>query len=255
MDPELEAGMKGVRALVSLGRAAREEVRIRVRQPLGKLFAVTPDSRALEGELLELLKEELNVKEVDFLGSSRGLVHLVPKPNYRALGPRFQQTTEKAAGAIRALSQEELVAFREGQGVEIQVDGERHRLLEDDLDVVEEAQGDLVVQGDGEFTAALDPTLTPELATEGLARELVNRIQRFRKEAGLDITDRISLGIVGPQEVRDAAGAFETFIAGETLAVTYSVLHEEESLDGYDWVQEVEMDGVSGKIALSRTAV
>ena len=252
VDPELEEGMNGVRNLVSLGRAAREEVRIRVRQPLARMYAVTPGNRTLEGELLALLKEELNVKEVDFLGSSQGLVQLVARPNYRNLGPRFQKATEAAAGAIRGLSQEALSAFRSGEPVDIQLEGRSHRLSEDDLEVMEEARGDLIVQGDGEFTAALDPSLTPELETEGLARELVNRIQRLRKESGLEITDRISLGIEGPGEVVAAARTFQDFIAGETLAASYSVREAGESLDGFSWVQEVEMDGVSGRIAIAR---
>ena len=103
VDEELEKGMAAVRALVSLGRAAREEVQIRVRQPLGKMFAVTPGGLVLDGDLLALLKDELNVKEVDFLESAEGLVGLMAKPNFRSLGPRFQKKSEEAATVIRAL--------------------------------------------------------------------------------------------------------------------------------------------------------
>ena len=136
--------------------------------------------------------------------------------------------------------------------MDIQVDGEGHRLAEGDLEVVEEARGDLVVHGDGEFTAALDPSLTPELEREGLARELVNRIQRLRKDSGLEITDRISLTISGPVEVREAAETFRDFIAGETLATAFSVADEGEALEGYRTVQDVEMDGIPGRVGISR---
>ncbi|MGM0668487.1 MAG: isoleucine--tRNA ligase [Gemmatimonadota bacterium] len=252
VDRELEEGMHSVRSLVSLGRAAREEVQIRVRQPLGKMFAVTPGNRSLEGELLVLLQDELNVKEVDFLGSSEGLVNLVARPNYRTLGPRFQQSTEAAAQAIRELSPEALLSYRNGEPVEIRLAGESHTLLENDLEVVEEAQGDLVVRAEGGFTVALDPTLTPALKNEGLARELVNRIQRLRKDAGLEITHRIHLGIAGPGELMEAAESFRDFITGETLAVSCIVRDREESLAGFQASRDVDLDGVSGQIALSR---
>jgi isoleucyl-tRNA synthetase len=252
VDRELEEGMTGLRALVSLGRAAREEVQIRVRQPLGKMFAVAPGGLALEGEILSLLKEELNVKEVDFLGSSERLVTLSAKPSYRALGPRFQKATEEAAGAIRSLSPQELAAFRRGETVEVVVGGEVYALQEGELDVVEEAHGGLVVQGDGAFTAALDPALTPELKAEGLARELVNRIQRLRKDSGLAITDRISLGISGPEELVEASRGFGEFICGETLATGFRLEAEGADFTEYEAVRSVDLDGIEAQIGLSR---
>jgi isoleucyl-tRNA synthetase len=246
----LEKGMVGVRALVSLGRAAREEVQIRVRQPLGKMYAVTPGGLSLDGELLDLLKDELNVKDVAFLGSAEGLVALRAKPNFRALGPRFQKRSEEAAAAIRNLTSDALSAFRSGGPLEIQVGGETHRLDGEDLEVVEEAEGGLVVQSDGPFTAALDPALDEDLRREGLARELVNRIQRLRKEAGLEITDRISLGIFGDGEVGEAVEAFGGFIKGETLALDLAST-EAPGKGDYQAVREADLDGHPVRIGLS----
>lgn len=254
VDRGLEAGMDGVRALVSLGRAAREEVQVRVRQPLGKMFAVTPEGLELDGELLDLLKGELNVKDVDFLRSADGLVSLVAKPNFRALGPRFQKESEAAAAAIRALDSETLAAYRAGEVVEIEVGGRSFPLKPEDLEVVEEAEGDLVVQGDGRFTAALDSTLSPELRREGLARELVNRIQRLRKESGLEITDRISLGISGAEEVLEAARAFEAFIAGETLALRFEVGDGPLEPAEPQFSRDLDLDGIEAQIRISRMA-
>jgi isoleucyl-tRNA synthetase len=216
------------------------------------MLAVTPAELILDGELLGLLKDELNVKEVSFLGSSQGLVALVAKPNYRVLGPRFQKRTEEAATAIRALSPDALSAYREGGEVEIRLGGTSYALGPEELEVVEEARGELVVQGDGRFTAALDPAITPELRREGMARELVNRIQRLRKDSGLDISDRISLGIAGSREVREAAEAFREFIAGETLATAYEVGPDLDLAPGFDGVREVDLDGIRAQIGLSR---
>jgi isoleucyl-tRNA synthetase len=252
-DRELEVAMDAVRALVSLGRAAREEVKIRVRQPLRTMYAVTPQGLGLDGSLLALLQDELNVKEVSFLGSAEGLVHLVAKPNYRVLGPRFQRETEAAASAIRALPPEALASYRNGDRVTIVVGGEEHVVEPGELDVKEEAKGGLVVQGDGEFTAALDPHLDEDLRREGLARELVNRIQRLRKDADLDITDRISLAVYGPHEVQEAAVAFRDFIAGETLAREFRV-GGGDGPTGDEVYRDVDLDGFVARIAVSRAA-
>ena len=248
-DPELEADMDVARTLVSLGRAAREDVQIRVRQPLRTLHAVVPGGRALDGGVLELVRDELNVKNVAFLDSAEALVRLVARPNFRTLGPRFGKSTQKAPDAIRALSQEDLASYRDGGEVSVTVDDVAYTLQEGELEVDQEATGDLLVKSEGRTTVALDPALDEELRSEGVARELVNRIQRLRKDAGLEITDRIELRISGEGPVAQAVDAHGAFIAGETLAV--SVVGG----DGADWphVREVDLDGVPASIAL-RTA-
>jgi isoleucyl-tRNA synthetase len=252
-DRALETDMEAARTLVSLGRAAREDVQIRVRQPLRTLQVVLPGGRVLDGDVLELVRDELNVKEVAFLASAEELVRLVARPSFRSLGPRFGNKTQEAAEAVRALSQDDLAAFREGETVHIDVDGGRHALEPDDLEVVEEALGELVVKGEAGFTVALDPTLDDELRSEGIARELVNRIQRLRKDAGLEITDRIVLAVEGPENVQSAAGTHEAFLTGETLAVTLRV-DENGTCDGLDETRAVDIDGVSVRIGLSKAA-
>ncbi len=250
IDPELEADMDAARTLVSLGRAAREEVRIRVRQPLRRILAVLPQGRTLSGPLLDLVRDELNVKEVEFLESADDLVRLEARPNYRALGPRFGKRTNDAARAIRALGQEALAAYRAGKPVSVTLDDETVPLQEGDLEVVQHAAGDLVVKGEGAVTVALDPTLDDQLRAEGLARELVNRVQRLRKDVGLEITDRIRLGIAGPQELLAAARAHQDFIAGETLALE---VHLGDGLENGAFAHErqVDIDGAPVRIALS----
>ncbi len=254
IDEALEADMDAARSLVSLGRAAREEVQIRVRQPLRRLHVVTPGGRVLDGDLLELVRDELNVKEVTFMASTDELVRLVGRPNFRALGPRFGNETQTAAGAVRALSQEDLAAFRDGGTVTIQVDGRTHALGPEDLEVGEEALGELVVKGEAGFTVALDPALDEELRSEGLARELVNRVQRLRKDAGLEITDRIELAVGGPEPVQSAARAHEGFLTGETLAVTLTV-GGDGACEGFAETREVDIDGASVRIGLSKAVL
>jgi len=248
LDAELEAAMEAARMLVSLGRAAREDARIRVRQPLRAVRAVVPGARALPEDVLGVVRDELNVKQVVFLTSAEGIVELVARPNFRALGGRFGKRTNDAAKAIRALPQEALARYRDGQSVEIEVAGESHTLQEGDLDVAQEASEGLVVKGEGGYTVALDPELDEELLAEGVARELVNRIQRLRKDAGLEVTDRIELAIGGSEAIRTAADRHEGFIGGETLALAVTV--GEGVAGGYSHVRDVDIDGTPAQIGL-----
>ena len=252
IDQALEDEVAAVRALVSLGRAAREEVRIRVRQPLQRLFAVVPGGLEIRLEVLSLLRDELNVKEVDFLASAKGLVTLVGKPDYKVLGPRFQKDTELAAASIRSLSPAALEAYRGGEPVSIEVAGRTTHLEPGDLEVTEESKGGLVVRSEGGYTAALDPVLDDDLRAEGRARELVNRIQRLRKEGGLEITDRIRLAIFGPDEIQSAADDYRDFICGETLSVQLAIGSAEDDLEGYDAASHIQIDDLPAVIALNR---
>jgi isoleucyl-tRNA synthetase len=251
-DKSLEREVAAVRALVSLGRATREEVKIRVRQPLRRLFAVVPDGLQVRSEVLELLQEELNVKEIDFLASAEGLISLVAKPNYKTLGPTFGKETELAATAIRGLSEADLKTHRNGEPVSIEVGGRTTELDAEHLTVEEESKGGVVVRSEGGYTAALDPTLDEELRAEGSARELVNRIQRLRKDSDLDISDRIRLGVYGPESIKAAAHEYRDFIRGETLAVQLDIDDSRESVDGYEATRSVNIDGTEVLIALAR---
>ncbi len=248
-DMDLEMDMDAVRTLVSLGRAAREDVKIRVRQPLREMRAVVPGGRTLSEAMLEVVRDELNVKQVGFLSTSESLVRLSAKPNYRALGQRFGKATNDAANAIRALDEVSLRGYQAGEEVGIDVGGERHLLGPDDLEVIQEATGALVVKGEGAYTVALDPTLDDALRAEGVARELVNRIQQLRRDAGLEITDRIALAVGGTEPIRAAATSHRDFIGGEVLAVDVEI-GEAVPGDDFPHVREVDIDGTPAAIGL-----
>ena len=254
-DEVLEQGMEGVRRLANLGRAAREHVRIRVRQPLGAIHAVVPDGVALEPELVEILRDELNVRTVAFLEGADELVTFSAKPNFRALGARFGKATPKIAEAVRALSSEALGASRRAAPLKVEVDGERHTILDSELDIIQEASGEFIVEAESGYTVALDPTITPDLRAEGFARELVSRVQRLRKESGLDVADRIQLALSGSSELEQVFNEHRDFIMSETLAVDLRVgevargsvesrtvdLEGEEVVDGVSRVTRMEV--------------
>ena len=251
IDEALEAEMDVVRTLSTLGRAAREQVGIRVRQPLGRMLAVVPGAPPGD-DVLSLLRDEINVKRVDFATDAEGLVTLVARPNFRALGRRFQRLTQEAAARIRELDEEALRAVRGGVTATIEVGGARHEVGADEVTVAEEARGDWVVRSEGGCTIGLDPTVGEALRREGLARELVSRINRLRGDSGLAVSDRIRLGIAAGEEVRAAALEHRDVIARETLAVAVEV---GARLSGaFEHRREAALDGEPAVLGLSTAA-
>ena len=255
IDDSLEREMDVVRGLVSLGRASREEAKIRVRQPLRRLYAVLPGDVEIRPELMTLLEEELNVKEINFSASADSLISLSARPNYKVLGPRFSKETELAATSIRDLPEVDLQAYRAGEEISIEVAGRILPLQAGDLEVQEVSREGLVVRSESGLTVALDPTIDDDLREEGLARELVNRIQRLRKDSDLEITDRIRLGVFGPKEIQTAAGRHRSFICGETLAVQIKIGGDEEGAYVYNFVESFRIDELDVVLMLQREVV
>jgi isoleucyl-tRNA synthetase len=217
---QLDSAMNGIRRLVWLARSARESAGLRVRQPLACLKVAAPATvRGAEfDELLELLAIEVNVREVAVVESDESLVTLKGKPNFRSLGKAYGKETPLAAQAVSGLDANQLRALEAGEEQVLEVEGRIFRYQPEDVVVEREVTTDWLVQSDGPFVAALDPHLTEELELEGKARELVNRVQRLRKEAGYSYDTRIALSVSGADSVLTAAAAHQKFIAEETLA-------------------------------------
>jgi isoleucyl-tRNA synthetase len=252
-DDALERAMSRVRVLAKLGRAAREEREIKVRQPLSRLVCVVPDFTAAElAELLPLLASELNVKMVEFADSGSALATLVGKANFRSLGKRFGKRTPEAAQAIEALTSEQLLAFERGETVSVTVGGEAFPLLPEDVTIVRHASGSLLVREENGLFAAIDPTITPELRREGAARELVSKIQQMRKAARFAVSDRVRVDLDGGAELAAVVQEYGTYIAGEVLAneiTVAGVLGETP-----DAVQTIVLDAETVRIALTRVS-
>ncbi|OYV73621.1 MAG: hypothetical protein B7Z72_02110 [Gemmatimonadetes bacterium 21-71-4] len=251
-DPGLERAMAAVRTLATLGRAAREEAGVKVRQPLGRMVCVAPDVPDRElAPLVELLATELNVKRVEFASTGDALVTLEAKPNFRTLGKKFGQQTPLAAKAIQGLTSAALLKFLHGEPLAVDAGGETHALDAADVTIVRRASGDLVVQEAGGFFAALDPAVTPALRREGLARELVSRVQRLRKDTGLAVSDRIVLYVGGDAGVRDAVDAHGEWIGGEVLA-TRVVWTDGGAAQEPATMQAADLDGIAARIAITK---
>ncbi len=253
VDASLDRAMDAVRRLATLARAAREAAGLRVRQPLGRMRVAVPATvRGVAFEsFLEILRSEVNVRDVAVVSSDEELVRLRAKPNFRSLGKRYGKETPAAAQQTAALGAEQLRALEDGQAVTLAVDGRTFRYEPEDVVVEREVTTDWLVQADGPYVVALDPAVTDELRQEGLARELINRIQRLRKDAGYDYNTRIELSVSGADDVLRAAEAFRETIGGETLARRFEVGGDLADPDGRE---TVDIDGRGAVIAVKRAA-
>jgi isoleucyl-tRNA synthetase len=222
VDQQLEAGMEAVRRTVELGRAARAQAKVKLRQPLRQAVVVASDAeRAAIERLSEVVAAELNVKQLDFVKSQAELVSYRVKPNYRSLGPRFGKNMPQVAAAVEALDATGVAEQLEaGAEVGIAIDGKEHTLSADDVNLVMEPLEGYQVEAEAGHAVALELELDGELRREGLAREVVRAVQEARKQAGLDVSDRISLELAGDDELLAAAREHESYIAGETLATS-----------------------------------
>jgi isoleucyl-tRNA synthetase len=245
--PELLQAMATVRRLASLARAAREARNLRVRQPLARMqMAVPPAAQGPAlSDLLDILAAEVNVKAVQVVESDHDLVQLGAKANFRALGKRYGRETPRAAAAVSQLTVDQVRALERGEPVRL---GE-WEFQPADVTVTREVASNWLVQADGPYVVALDPTLTEDLVQEGLAREVINRVQRLRREAGYEYTTRIELSVAGADDVVAATAAFQAFVEGETLA-RRTVLGG--VLDDADVTREVDIEGRRVTIALRR---
>jgi isoleucyl-tRNA synthetase len=245
-DPDLESAMAAVRLTVELGRAARARAKAKVRQPLRRAVIVANDGerRAIEARA-DLVTAELNVKELDFVSDESELVSYTAKPNYRALGPRFGKKMPQVAAAVEALDPAHVATvLAEGGEIGIAIDGSDHTLGPDEVTLALQPLDGYEVEAEAGHAVALQLELDDELRREGLAREIVHAVQIARKEAGLEIVDRIDLALGGDEDLLAAARAHEDYLAGEVLATSVGY-------DGSDGA-EIRIDGHELQITITR---
>jgi isoleucyl-tRNA synthetase len=223
-DSGLEQAMEAVRLTVELGRAARAQAKAKVRQPLRRAVIVANEAeRAAIEARAGLVTAELNVKELDFVSDESELVSYSAKPNYRALGPRFGKKMPQVARAVEALDAAHVAAvLAEGGEIGIAIDGADHTLGPDDVTLALQPLEGYEVEAEAGHAVALQLELDDDLRREGLAREIVHAVQIARKDAGLEITDRIALTLAGDGDLLAAAQAHQDYLAKEVLATSVS---------------------------------
>jgi isoleucyl-tRNA synthetase len=219
IDKDLEARMEMAQKITSMVLALRRKVNIKVRQPLQAIMvpAVDDEQKKHIEAVKNLIMNEVNVKELRFVEGAGVLVKKV-KCNFRTMGKKFGKLMKGVAAAMDQLSQEQIAELEKHGTIGITVEGQELTVEAVDVDIISEDIPGWLVANEGNLTVALEVELTEELKNEGMARELINRIQNIRKESGLEITDRIVVTIEPNEEVRKSLGSFEDYIKTQVLA-------------------------------------
>ena len=229
-DNELEFKMEMTRKAVSMGRALRAMHSLKTRQPLKAMHIVTidQDAKKVLREMSDIIREELNVKEVFFRENEQELVEYSAKANFKVLGKLLGPKMKAAAAKIEQLEVSAIQSLLDGSTLNIDVDGEALELTIDHVMVQRFEKENLKVLNEGLLTIALDPEITEELRQEGMVRDLIRSVQNLRKEKNLDVSDRIILYVDGDNEVIESVKKFSEHISNETLS-TQTVIERLDS--------------------------
>ena len=248
IDKALEERMEAAQLISSLVLSLRKKANIRVRQPLSKIMipVANEEMKAQIEKVSHLIKSEVNIKEIEFLSPDNNILVKNVKPNFKTLGKKYGKQMKQIQAYFTNMSQEEIHQFEKNNGTHLNVDGVDVELtLEDALISTQDIPGWAVTSQD-DLTVALDMTITDELMQEGLAREIVNRVQNLRKTGGFEVTDRIELLIEMNDKIKDAVDKFGDYICTETLATITKV-------DALNDVEAEELvEGVNVKLMIKK---
>ena len=225
IDKDLEERMQMAQDVSSMVLALRRKVNIKVRQPLQTIMVPVVDAHQQESieAVKALILNEVNVKELKFVDNAAGILVKKIKPDFKKLGPRYGKIVKALAAAIQAMSQDEINAFEKAGTFTLTVEGQEAMIERADVEIISEDIPGWLVANEGRLTVALDITVTENLRKEGLARELVNRIQNLRKSSGYDITDKISVTVLSNDGMDEAIKDFNSYIANQVLAVSVEI--------------------------------
>jgi len=248
VDKSLESKMQKAQTISSLVLSLRKKEMIKVRQPLQKvMIPILDENQRREIEAVsDLIKAEVNVKEIELLDDASGILIKQIKPNFKTLGPRFGKDMGLISKQIQSLTPEQINQLDSLGVLNIEVSGNTITLSQDDVEISsQDIEGWLVANSNG-ITVALDITISPELKEEGIARELVNRIQNIRKDSGFEVTDKIQVHLQSNTELEKAVKANENYIKSETL--TESLVFETVIQNGF----EIEFDDIKTRILITK---
>lgn len=225
INKSLEEKMQIAQSISSMVLALRRKVNIKVRQPLLMLMVPVVDKHQQESieAVKNLILGEVNVKELKFVDNAAGVLVKRIKPDFKKMGPRFGKIMKSVAAAIQKMTQEEIIAFEQNGTFTLQVEGQEAVLNKEDVEIISEDIPGWLVANEGNLTVALDIQISEELRLEGLARELVNRVQNLRKSSGLDITDKINITVLSNDKMDEAIKHFHDYIARQVLAVNIDI--------------------------------
>jgi len=250
IDTDLEERMRLAQDVSSLVLSIRKKVNIKVRQPLQRILIPVLDNHTKEqiSKIEELIKSEVNIKSIEYLTDTEGFIKKKLKPNFKTLGARMGAKMKSVAAAILQMSQHDITTLEKQKNFSLMVENEPVEIQITDVDIIAEDIPGWSVANKDNLTVALDVTLTPELQEEGNARELVNRIQRMRKDNGYEVTDRITVYIQEYEPFKSAIIHYSDYICAEILADDIKLV---ANLDNGT---EIEINDVNLNILISKTS-
>jgi len=245
-DEALEASMDAVQIAVSLGHSLRKEHKLKVRQPLSVAHIASADPRVLHflEDQKHLIAEELNVKQVKFGGDETEFVALKAKPNFRVLGKKVGKLMKAAQTAIDQFTQQQLADLMNGKTVDLELEGSSFPITIEDVQVDRIVHEGMIAANQGHITIALETELTEDLLLEGIAREIVNKINTMRRDQGFEVTDRISVKMQATDRTKESIEKFGDYINNEILALSITFGQN----DGMSW----DLNGEPAVIAISK---
>ncbi len=212
--------MEAAQLISSLVLSLRKKAGIKVRQPLSKIMIPVANQEAQQQieKVANLITSEVNIKGIDFLTPDNNILVKKIKPNFKTLGPRYGKLMKQLSARFDAMTQDEIRQFEQNQGLQLNIDGNEVSLNLDDAIINTQDIPGWAVTSEGNYTVALDMTITDELYDEGLAREIVNRVQNMRKDSGMEVTDHIILTIEKNEKADKAVEKYKQYISSETLS-------------------------------------
>ncbi len=224
IDKDLENQMEIAQKVSSLVLGLRKKEKIRVRQPLQKIMVPALDSEFVTNvkHVQNLILSEVNVKELEILAEDNNILVKGIKPNFKTIGPKYGKHMKAIAGLVAGFNQDDIKALEKSGTWAKEIEGEKVALTLEDFEITAQEIPGLLVASEGSYTVAMDVTITDELRQEGLARELINRVQNFRKDAGFDVTDRIKITLETTDAMKGAVESNREFICNEVLADSIS---------------------------------
>ena len=250
IDPELEERQKLAQDITSMALALRRKVNLKVRQPLQSIMVPVADDnrRAALEAIQDLVKSEINVKDLKIVGNDEGILVKSVKPDFKKLGPKFGKQMKAAAEIIKNLDAKSIAALERDGKLSFDLNGTPAEVDLADVEIISEDIPGWLVANEGNLTIALDVTVTPELRREGIARDIVNRIQNIRKSRDYDITDRIALVFAPGADTDDAIRDFADYISRQVLATSLEIA---PLADGDENVEELSMDDITAKVKIT----
>lgn len=250
IDKVLEERMQIAQDISSMVLALRRKVNIKVRQPLQEIMIPVLDKHQQEviSAISDLILSEVNVKGIKYVSGDTGILVKKIKPDFKKLGPRYGKIMKQLAAAINDMGQDAINVFEKEGKYTFNIEQQHVEIELSDVEIISEDIPGWLVANEGRLTVALDITLTDRLRKEGIARELVNRIQNIRKSSGLEITDRIIVQVYDNDKVRSSLDEFGDYIASQVLADSVELAHIDDG-------QEIDMDDFKVKVSVKKVEI